>query len=75
VELELNDGRVLSTTGELRGTATNPLTRQDVVEKFGKVTRGLLDPAAQAALIERCDRLEDLADTRQLTALLRSGGH
>jgi 2-methylcitrate dehydratase PrpD len=71
VEVELNDGRTLSTIGELRGLGGNPLTRDDVVEKFGKVTRGLLDPTAQAALIERCDRLEDLDNVRQLTELLK----
>jgi 2-methylcitrate dehydratase PrpD len=71
VEVELNDGRTLSTTGELRGLGSNPLTWADVVEKFGKVTRGLIEPATQAALIDQCARLEALDDVRQLTELLK----
>jgi 2-methylcitrate dehydratase PrpD len=70
VEVQLKDGRVLSTIGQTRGSAENPLTRKDIVEKFEKVAQGRIAPAAQAALIEHCARLDELPDTRELSQLL-----
>jgi len=75
VEVRLEDGQLLSTVGETRGTPGNPLTRGDVVDKFRKVTERRLGRDAQEALIAVCDRLETLEDTRRLSSLLETSPH
>lgn len=66
VEIELKDGTVLSAWGKARGDADNPVHMSDVVEKFTKITQGLLSPAQQAEVIALCERLETLDDVAAL---------
>ena len=58
IEIELKDGTVLSAWGKARGGLDNPVSRDEVVEKFRKVTARHLTPAAQDAIIEQCCRLD-----------------
>ena len=70
VEVQLKDGRVFTTTGVLRGSAGNPLSREDIVQKFQKVTRGLLSDAARAQLVAACEGLEGLTPATELARML-----
>jgi 2-methylcitrate dehydratase PrpD len=70
VEVQLKDGRVLSTIGQTRGSTDNPLTRADIVEKFEKIARGRLSATAQSALVGHCERLDQLQDSRELSSQL-----
>ena len=69
VEVELNDGTVLSAWGKGAAASTTPIPREDVVDKFRKVTRKLLTSEAQDAIVEQCERLDTLDDA---TALIRT---
>lgn len=66
VDVELTDGSVLSAWGTVRGGKENPTTRDDVVEKFEKLTSRVLDRDARARMIERCDGLDALDDATTL---------
>ena len=70
VEIELNDGTVLSAWGKARGDADNPVQMSDVVEKFNKLTSGLLSPDKQVKVIALCERLDAVDDVSELMALL-----
>ena len=70
VEIELNDGTVLSAWGKARGDAENPVQMSDVVEKFNKLTSGLLSPDKQVKVIALCERLDAVDDVSELMALL-----
>jgi aconitate decarboxylase len=70
VEIELNDGSVLSTWGHSRGGADNPLTCEDVLDKFRKVTRRHLTTAAQDEVIQQCDTLDTADDAASLISAL-----
>jgi aconitate decarboxylase len=72
VEVQLVDGQTLSAIGNTRGSAGVPLQRWDIVEKFQKLTRGLLSEPAQAALIAQCDGLDALSDVRDMEGGFRS---
>ena len=72
IEIELMDGTVLSGWGKARGDADNPVHMSDVVEKFTKITHGLLSPAKQAEIIALCERLETLDDVSALMQPLQS---
>jgi 2-methylcitrate dehydratase PrpD len=67
IEVQLKNGRVLSTIGQTRGSTGNPLTREDIVEKFEKVARGRLTKSAQTELIAHCDQLDQLQNTSELS--------
>jgi len=62
VEIELSDGTVLSAWGKARGDKENPVHMSDVVEKFTKITQGLLAPAKQQEVISLCERLDTVDD-------------
>ena len=66
LEVELADGTVLSAWGRARGGKDHPIPREDVLEKFRKVTARRLSAAAQNEIIALCDRLETLPDATQL---------
>jgi len=66
VEVTLKDGRTFAATGRLRGTSGDPVSREEVVEKFRKTSGEVLEKAGQDRLIEACDRLEQLDDAREL---------
>jgi 2-methylcitrate dehydratase PrpD len=70
IEIELRDGTVLSACGKARGGLDNPVSREEIVEKFRKVTAPRLTPAAQDAIIEQCCRLEAADDVSALIAAL-----
>ena len=58
VEIELEDGTVLSAWGKARGGIDNPVSRDEVLAKFRKTTARLLTAASQDRIIEACSRLE-----------------
>jgi 2-methylcitrate dehydratase PrpD len=73
-EIVTRDGRKLRHhTREVRGTATNPMTREDITAK----SRGLLVPVMgkrrAEALIAAVMTLDTLRDVRQLRRLLQLG--
>ena len=71
IEIELTDGAVLSAWGKGRGGLENPVPREEVIEKFCKVTRRQLKPGAQEAVIEQCMRLDKMEDATKLIQALR----
>jgi 2-methylcitrate dehydratase PrpD len=73
VEVTLNDGRTLSQRVDaVRGTAANPMTRQEVVDKARDLTAPVLGPAQADALIQALLTLETQADIRALRPLLQA---
>jgi len=52
-------------------SADDPLTYDEVAEKFGRFTCTLLDEARRAAIIEAVAHLEDLTDLSTLAQLIR----
>lgn len=66
VEVRLKDGRTLSAIGRVRGSSGDPVTRDEVVEKFRKTSAEALGPAAAQRIIDACARLPELADTGEL---------
>jgi len=72
VEVELHDGTVLSGWGKARGDVDNPVSNDEVVAKFRKVTARQLKPAAQETIIERCLELDKAKDVAPLIAALKS---
>jgi len=72
VEIELTDGTVLSAWGKVRGDAENPLRRDDVVEKFRKLTENRLAPGKQTEVIARCERLDTTDDASVLIDALEA---
>ena len=45
---------MLSAWGKARGGLDNPVSRDEILEKFRKVTARRLTPASQDAIIEAC---------------------
>ena len=66
VEIEMQDGTVHSAWGKVRGGLEQPIPREDVIEKFRKLTARVIDTGTQDALITQCARLEQLTDAREL---------
>jgi hypothetical protein len=67
VEVVLTDGRRFSQTVQtVRGTAANPMSRQEVVDKVRDLTAPVLGPVAAGSLIEAVLSLETLGDVRAL---------
>ena len=71
VEIEMQDGTVHCGWGKVRGGLDNPIPREDVIEKFRKLTARVINASAQDALITQCARLEELADARELIAPIK----
>ncbi len=72
VEVELRDGTVLSAWGKARGDVDNPVSNDEVVAKFRKVTARQLAPQAQETIIEQCLGLDKAKDVAPLIAALKS---
>jgi len=70
VEIELRNGTVLRAWGKARGGLENPVPREDVLEKFRKVSARQLDRTAQETIIAQCGKLEALDDATALIAAL-----
>ena len=68
--VELKDGTVLQGWGRVRGLADNPVPREEVVEKFRKMTTPHISGAAQEELIMLCAGLETVADATRLVELM-----
>jgi 2-methylcitrate dehydratase PrpD len=75
VEVTLTDGRTVSErVGTVRGTAANPMTREDIIAK----ARDLIVPVQGAAtfdkLVERVFDLENVKNVVELRPLLQKAG-
>ena len=72
VELTLKDGTQLSEwVRDVRGTADNPMTRDEVVEKARDLIAPVLGASACTALLDKLLALENLKDVRELRPLLQ----
>ncbi len=68
----LKNGETLEAIGETRGSPLNPVTRDDVIEKFLKMVSAILSEDDQDALLALCDRPEMLdGSAANLAAYLR----
>jgi 2-methylcitrate dehydratase PrpD len=74
VEVALTDGTRLSEHVEaVRGTAENPMIRDEVVAKSRQLMQPVLGLATSTSLIEKILGLENLKDIRELRPLLQLG--
>ena len=74
VEVTLADGAKLTERVEaVRGTAENPMTREEVVSKARDLISPLLGAAKSASLIQKILALETVQDIRELRPLLQRG--
>jgi 2-methylcitrate dehydratase PrpD len=74
VEVTLADGTKLSERVEaVRGTAENPMTREEVVAKARELTTPLLGADKSAKLVQKILALETVKDVRELRPLLQRG--
>ena len=72
VEVTLADGTHLTQHVEgIRGTAQNPMSRDEVVAKAHDLIRPVLGQATSAKLVERVLGLETTKDIRELRPLLQ----
>jgi 2-methylcitrate dehydratase PrpD len=72
IEIALKDGRTLSGRADFgKGSPANPMSYEEVADKFRECAAFSLWPAAKAErVVEMVKGLEDLPDVRELTALL-----
>lgn len=74
VELTLKDGTQLTEwVRDVRGTAENPMTREEVVAKVRDLITPVLGAAACSTLISKLLTLETLRDIRELRPALQKG--
>jgi 2-methylcitrate dehydratase PrpD len=74
VELTLADGTQMSEwVRDVRGTAENPMTREEVVAKARDLISPVLGSTACAALVEKVLALENVKDVRELRPVLQRG--
>jgi 2-methylcitrate dehydratase PrpD len=72
VELTLNDGTQLTQwVRDVRGTADNPMTRDEVADKARDLIAPVLGPATCSILIDKLLALETLRDIRELRPALQ----
>jgi 2-methylcitrate dehydratase PrpD len=72
VELTFNDGTQLTEwVRDVRGTAENPMTREEVVDKARDLIAPVLGNATCSALIEKLLSLENLRDIHELRPVLQ----
>jgi aconitate decarboxylase len=70
LEFTMKDGEKIEVTGILRGVDGDVISREDIVEKFYKTTKDVLDDSERQQVIDICDRLETVDDVSELSALL-----
>lgn len=71
VEIETGAGRLLKTHIDYpRGDPENPLSREDVTQKFRHMVAPVLPPQQAQAIVEAVQALENQTDVADLTALL-----
>lgn len=74
VELSLADGMQLTEwVRDVRGTAENPMTREEIVAKARDLMTPVLGKAGCSALIDKLLSLETLRDVRELREVLQRG--
>lgn len=74
VELTLADGMQLNEwVRDVRGTAENPMTREEIVAKARDLMTPVLGKAGCSALIDKLLSLETLRDVRELRQALQRG--
>jgi 2-methylcitrate dehydratase PrpD len=72
VEVQLTDGtRLTQRVDNVRGTASNPMTRDEIVAKARDLIAPILGAAQCANLIDRVLNLEQVKDIRELRPLLQ----
>jgi 2-methylcitrate dehydratase PrpD len=72
VEITMADGTVLSSrVTAVRGTADNPMPREEVVQKARDLCEPVIGKGQTSALIARVLALEDLSNVRDLRPLLQ----
>jgi 2-methylcitrate dehydratase PrpD len=72
VVFEMQDGLVFESTKlDSRSTPLNPISQEELRDKFRRVTKGILLPDHQKHLIEAVDRLEKSPDLDSLTRWLK----
>ena len=75
VEVTLADGKVLTErVGTVRGTAENPMSRQDLVAKARDLMAPVLGGAACQKLIDRVLAIESVKNVVELRPLLQRAG-
>jgi 2-methylcitrate dehydratase len=73
VNMTTSDGRTFSKQLDFpKGDPRNPLTDQEVEEKFGALAEGVLSAGAQRKLKEAIWNLEDSDSIRKLMALMKA---
>ena len=71
VELYLKDGYQDEETREApRGSEQSFATAEEIVEKFRKLTRGVISPEQQADIVDLVIHMEDYADMKRLAEVL-----
>src|SRR4051794_2650222 len=74
VDVHLRDGSVHTETREApRGSEQSFASAEDIITKFRALTRAVLRPDRQQALIDTVLGLDELPDAKRLTELLRVG--
>jgi 2-methylcitrate dehydratase PrpD len=72
VEITLNDGTQLSEhVKTVRGSAANPMTREEVVAKARELMTPVLGVATPSSLIDKMLALETVKSVRELRPLLQ----
>jgi 2-methylcitrate dehydratase PrpD len=72
VEVTLNDGnRFSERVDAVRGTAENPMTRDEIVAKSRDLIAPVLGTATASALIDKVLKIENVKDIRELRPLLQ----
>jgi aconitate decarboxylase len=73
VEIAFRDGSAETETREApRGSERSFASADDIIGKFRKLTRGVMAPKQQDALVDAVIGLERLSDSQELIALLRA---
>ncbi|MCA1646882.1 MAG: MmgE/PrpD family protein [Chloroflexi bacterium] len=71
VKIAMRNGTIYETVGHVRGSGgDDPITKDDVLTKFRKMTQPFWSEATQDRAISLCENLENLEDTTELTSLL-----
>ncbi len=74
VEVTLADGKLLTErVGNVRGTAENPMTREDIIAKARDLRTPVVGGAACQKLIDRIFEIEGVKNVRDLRPLLQRG--
>jgi 2-methylcitrate dehydratase PrpD len=72
VEVTLNDGNQFSERVDaVRGTAENPMTRDEIVAKSRDLIAPVLGSATASALIDKVLKIENVKNVRELRPLLQ----